>query len=385
MNIISLLIFIFILFMLVIIHEAGHFIFAKIMKMRVDEFAFGFPPRLFSKKIGETKYSFNLIPLGGYVKIFGENGIDDSENTKREDRQDRRDMHRSFESKGFWAKLIVLSGGVLFNFIACILLLTLSFLFSKQISLSEDEAAKIALDQRSLIVTSVDIKSNLKSQNINVEDKIISISSNGQTLTGVALTKTSFTDLIQKNTDELMEVKLLDNKTNKEKIVSAVPQAGIVDGKKVLGLSVLDVAYTKLGFLEAIQKAYSFTMYQTKFIFTELYKLIINSFNGTANIKDSLAGPIGLASATRDIGERSVSTVLAFAAMLSLSLAIFNILPIPALDGGRILFIFVDELSKKILKKKIPHTAEKLFHTSGFILLMILFVFVTYSDIAKLF
>ena len=121
MSIASLLIFIGILFLLVIIHELGHFLFAKWVGMRVDEFAFGFPPRLWSKKIGETNYAFNLLPLGGYVKIFGEQGLDE-ENQK--DSKNVKDLERSFDNKGILARLFVLSGGVIFNWGACVILIT---------------------------------------------------------------------------------------------------------------------------------------------------------------------------------------------------------------------------------------------------------------------
>jgi regulator of sigma E protease len=384
MNIISLLIFFAILFVLVIVHEAGHFIFAKLMKMRVDEFAFGFPPKIFSFKRGETKYSFNLIPLGGFVKIHGENNLDDASISEEQKDQNKKDEKRSFDSKSSHARIFVLLGGVIFNVIATAIFFSTSYFIGEQAAISTEEAKAISSESRSVVINSVSEESNLYKQGLRKEDKIISVNTKEKTLSGDALYAASITELSTSNTGELIYIKYISKENGDTKDISAIPQAGIVEGKKVLGLSLVDVSYVKLTAGQALEKGVKDTYNYTALIFTELGKLVYGSIFGKANVQDSLSGPIGLAVATKDISEKNLATILFFAGILSLSLAVFNILPIPALDGGRILFVLLEAPSKWIFKKKISKTIEQTFHSFGFLFLIGLMIYVSYFDVIKL-
>jgi regulator of sigma E protease len=380
----SLVIFFFILFTLVIVHEAGHFIFAKLMKMRVDEFAFGFPPKLFSFTRGETKYSFNLIPLGGYVKIFGENTLEDDNLNLKQKEQNKKDKNRSFESKSASARIFVLLGGVIFNILATIIFFAISYMIGSQASIDTEQAKSISPDKRQVIVQSISPDSNLYKQGMRSGDSIVSVGADGFVLSQDGLYAESITELSKNNQNSIISINYITKETGKVSEVGAIPQAGIVEGKKVLGLALADIAYQKLNFTDAITRGASDTYKYIVLIFKELGKLIYGSIFGSDKIEDALAGPVGLAASTKDIASRDMAAILTFAGALSLSLAVFNILPIPALDGGRILFVLFEWPTKLIFKRKISKNIEQAFHALGFAFLIGLMVYITYFDILKL-
>jgi regulator of sigma E protease len=380
MSIASLLIFLGILFALVIIHELGHFVFAKLVGMRVDEFAFGFPPRLWSKKVGETRYIFNALPLGGYVKIFGEQGL--SEEEKDLDKN-RSDIKRSFENKSVPARLFVLAGGVIFNILACVVLLAVGLMMDSRVGLSQEEVAKTPFAERELTVVSVHPESNLHKQGLREGAQVFALSSANTSLSGEALQSASAVAFIQQHPSELLNITVKDG--DKQVVYAAVPQAGLVEGKKVLGIGLSDTGYVKYGFVEAFQKAESETVEYTKIFLSSFVGLVKGIFDKDVKVTDQLAGPVGMAVATKDISNRDISQIIFFAAMISLSLAVFNILPIPALDGGRILFVLAEVPLGLIWKKKLPKNIEQTTHALGFMFLIGLMIFVTYFDILKIF
>ncbi len=377
MTISSLIIFFLILFMLVVVHEFGHFIFAKWMKMRVDEFAFGFPPKLYSKKIGETVYSFNMIPLGGYVKIYGENGLDEEELKK----VSKDESDKTFSSKSVWARLLVLCGGVMFNLLAAIILFTIVFINGSYEGLSSEQVKITPANKRELVINSINPKSQLARQNINPGASIVSFSSDKNILEGENLSASTASQFVQDNNNSNIEIKYIDKITKQVGAISALAIPGIVDGKKVLGVSFADVAFKKYPLHLAIIEAVKNTYYQTVFIFSSLITLVHDLIYKNAKLEDSVSGPVGLAILTAKISTQGLEQILGFAAMLSISLAVFNILPIPALDGGRVVFVLIEAITKRKVSVKV----EQIFHTTGFLLLMALMLFVTYFDIAKAF
>jgi regulator of sigma E protease len=381
MSIASLLIFVGILFSLVIIHELGHFLFAKLMKMRVDEFAFGFPPRLWTRQIGETRYSLNLLPIGGYVKIFGEQGLEESEEKKLEN---QKDLHRSFDQKSILARLLVLAGGVLFNLIACVLLLSVSYMLGSKVALTPQEVASTPKEERQLTIVSVHKESNLYAQGVREGDVLLNIRTQYDFLRNEEVNSSSAIEFIKHNESELLNLEI-QKSTGQVVTYSAVPQAGLLEGKKILGIGLADLSNKKLGIGEAIQRAAVDTFEYTKLFLGSFIHLIKGAFTKGENITNSLSGPVGMAVATKDIAEKDLSYIAFFAAMISLSLAVFNILPIPALDGGRILFVLSEIPAKLIWKRKLPKSIEQITHALGFLFLIGLMIFVTYFDILKLF
>lgn len=374
MTISSLIIFLGILFLLVVIHELGHFLFAKYFKMRVDEFAFGFPPTLLSKKFGETLYSLNLIPLGGYVKIFGENGLTEEE-IKNLNEIEKKQL---FGSKPWWQRIIVLCGGVLFNIIGALILFTFVFMIGSNVYLDQDEVKATSASERNLEVIEINSKSPLTATPIVLGDKIIGMRANGEFLEKENLSSFTAAEFIQTHNNSQIEI-TYQNKLQEIITISVIPKAGIVEDKKILGAKFADTAFKKYSFIEAIPHAIQTTAYQLQYIFTSLWQLISDLIFKDAKVEDNLSGPIGLAVMTTKVSSEGLDKILAFAAMLSLSLAVFNILPIPALDGGRIVFIAYEV----IRGKKTKASTEQLFHGLGFLALLILMIFVSYFDIVK--
>jgi regulator of sigma E protease len=342
--------------------------------MRVDEFAFGFPPALFRRKYGETVYSINLIPLGGYVKIFGENGLDGSEVAKLSDHEKKG----LFSNKIWWQKIVVLAGGVMFNILAAVILFAFAFMQGTNIYLEEDEISSTPANARQMILVDMADKSAFLGSGISLGDKIVEIHADGEVLTGEDLSSYSATSFVQAHNNSQIQVSFIDSKGN-FKQVTVVPKAGIVDGKKVLGAKFADQTFKKYGFFESIQEGSNVAVDQLKYIFTSLIGLVHDMIYKDAKVEDSISGPIGLAVMTTKVSEKGISQILIFAAMLSLSLAVFNILPIPALDGGRIVFVLLEVA----IRKKIKASYEQLFHGLGFLALLCLMVFVTYFDIVK--
>jgi regulator of sigma E protease len=374
MTIQSIITFIGILFLLVTVHEFGHFILAKLFKMRVDEFAFGFPPRLLSKKKGETTYSINLIPLGGYVKIFGENGLDEEELKKLSD----HDRKRLFGNKPAWQRILVLCGGVAFNIVCAAILFTVAYMYGSNIFIEQKDLANYPASERKLLLVDINPKSSLTSSSISVGDSITSLSAEGETLTGDNLSSYSTSDFIQRHVNSQIFINFLKSDGEMGQVI-AIAKPGIVDGKKILGAKFADTTYKKYSFGEAIIAGIDSTYEQVTYIFVSLGTLVHDMIYKGAKVEDNLSGPIGLAVMTSKVSKQGMDEILNFAGLLSLSLAVFNILPIPALDGGRIVFV----LYEVFRRKKVNATTEQLFHGIGFLALLCLMVFVTYFDIVK--
>jgi regulator of sigma E protease len=372
----SLVIFFAILFVLVTIHEFGHFIFAKFFKMRVDEFAFGFPPSLFSKKVGETKYSFNLIPLGGYVKIFGENGLTEEERKNLTPHE----VKQLFGSKSILARLLVLSGGVIFNILGAVVLFALAFSYGTKVAISEEDLLNFS-GEKQVLLTGMDPKSSLVGTMAELGDEVVAISANGNELSLLKdkniFNRVSIREFIQNN--ENSELTLTFKNGENLKTVVAYARPGIIEGKKILGVEFTDLGFKKENFFQAIPEATFTTYEQIKLILVSLYDLVKNLIFGEAKVSENLSGPIGLAMLTSKVSERGLDQIYTFAAMISLSLAVFNFLPIPALDGGRIVFVLIEAITRRKVKVEV----EQIIHSLGFLLLLLLMVFVSYYDLVK--
>ena len=380
MTITSLIIFFAILFFLVVIHEAGHFLMAKWCKMRVDEFAFGFPPSLFSKKIGETLYSFNLIPLGGYVKIFGENGLSKEDLEKLPEHEQKQ----LFGNKKISSRLLVLVGGVLFNIIGAYLLFTISLFSGTKMFVTPEEITADDLMNKKLLLVDVKEKSPLVDTGLQRGMEILGASVEKDkviwSLNKQEINSKTLSEFIQKYNDSQITLNYLNNE-NIEGEVMVIPKAGIVEGKKVIGASFANQVARNYSLPGAMVDAAKITFGQLTIIFVSLFELVKNLIFTDTKVEDNLAGPIGLAMMTSKVSERGFAEILSFAAMLSLSLAAFNILPIPALDGGRIVFVLLEA----VRRKKVKAETEKLVHGRGFALLLLLMLFVSYFDIVKAF
>tara|TARA_B100000508_G_scaffold38018_2_gene29799 strand:+ start:12718 stop:13812 length:1095 start_codon:yes stop_codon:yes gene_type:complete len=363
----TILIFFAVLFVLILVHEWGHFIVAKKTGMRVDEFGIGFPPRLLTKKIGETEYTLNAIPIGGFVRILGENGTFDGEELSEEDKK------RTFDARPKWAQALVLIAGVTMNFLFAWFLFTLTFMIGVPTPVEEVDAT----DQAELYVAGVlpDAPASVLPVGSVVEEIRY-----GDTVV-VSPTPSEFSGAVEMSNDSGVSVTY--NRGDTRESVVLTPEAGLLEQdpeRRAVGVSLVLVDEERYPIHEALWNSLGVTWERTVFIATSLWGLIRDAFIGQPDLS-AVAGPVGIVGLVGDAASDGIVALLAFTAMISLSLAVFNLLPFPALDGGRLVFVAIEAITRK----KIPPEWAGRVNLVGFALLMLLMIAVTYNDITRLF
>lgn len=363
----NIIIFIIILLVLVVSHEFGHFIIAKKSGIRVDEFSFGFPPKLFGKKIGETSYNFNLLPLGGYVKIFGENGDEDSMNSP--------ESSRSFVNKPKYIQAAVLFGGVAMNFLVAWILLSVGFLSGLPSSVGTEPSGSV-INNQALTITGVSKNSPAEISGLKVGDKILSLETDIDKLENPNID--NLREFIKNHNNESIKVSYVRGQVEEETIVT--PIINLKDGSNpAIGISMDMIGKLKLPFHKAIWEGLKLTYSITIATFVGFYNLIAGAISGHGDIS-AVTGPIGIVNVVGDAAEFGFIYLLSFTALISINLAVINLIPFPALDGGRLLFLLIEKIKGSRIKPKIANTVNVV----GFGLLMLLMVFITYHDITKL-
>ena len=358
---ITFLIFIAVIGVLVLVHEWGHFVMARRAGMKVEEFGFGFPPRLFGIKKGETIYSINAIPFGGFVKILGEDG-------------DSRDNPRSFGAKSISARLKVVVAGVVMNFLFAVLLLILGNFFGLRIGLFDDELTSQARDKKIQIIQIV-AGSPAEKAGLSVLDEIVGFEQNG------ILIETYTTEEVQAFTSEhkgetvIMVVR--DGEISKKEIETRLNPP---PGEGSMGIVMALTGVVSYPWYEAIWRgAYdgAIIAYNTAYTYGLLFKTLF----ADGKLIGEVSGPVGIAGITGQAARVGFSYLMQFVALISINLAILNIMPFPALDGGRAIFIIAEKFRGKQIDKKI----ESAVNGFGFALLLALMIYVTVKDILKFF
>ncbi len=367
MSISAVILFIIILLVLVIVHEFGHFIMAKLMKMRVDEFAFGFPPRIFAKKYGETTYAFNALPLGGYVSIWGENG---SEEDKAKD--GAKHHPRAFGNRPWWAQLLVLIAGVTMNMLLALFIFIGISYGTINIS-ADDEVFGSRIKNSKLMIADVSKESPAFKAGI-IPGSIIT----KMTSAGTVAPLTTATSLVayigaHQNSPFFISYTSPDGQLKTTNIAAVY---GIVPDKKALGISIEQIGTVDTTFLEAIKLGYGKTVTITLLTLEGLTAIVTSLFEGK-EVLSSLSGPVGIAKIVGQTSEYGVSAILTLVAVLSINLAIFNILPLPALDGGRMVVVVIEST----IRRKIPYRYYSWVNVAGFFALILLLIVVTINDI----
>lgn len=367
MSISSILLFILILLILVIVHEFGHFFVAKLTNMRVDEFAFGFPPRIYSKKKGETTYSINSLPLGGYVSIWGENG------SEEDNAHDGAKNHpRAFSNRPWWAQLLVLVAGVTMNMLlAWFIFVGISF---GEVRMSaNDETYGHLVKNISLMVTDAAPDSPAYKAGIVPGSTLLKIESK-ESVANLNST-TSLVEFISLHQNDPLHISY---KRPDEIVASTTIAAvyGIIPDKKAIGISAESVGTLNTTVIQAVKIGTGRMVYITSMTLEGLSSLVTSIFNGKSVI-ESLSGPVGIAKIVNQTSTYGYSAVLTLVAILSINLAIFNILPLPALDGGRMIVVIIETVTKK----RVPFKYYSWVNMLGFSLLMLLLVVVTVHDI----
>ncbi len=363
----NIIIFFVILLVLVLVHEFGHFYSAKKFGIRVDEFGFGFPPKIWGIKKGETEYTFNLLPFGGFVKIFGENP--DDENTNGPDRD------RSFVHKAKWKQAIVLFAGVFANFILAWILISFGFLSGFPTSVGS-EPKGYTLQNVHLVVVSVSPKSPAEQAGLKSGDKIVSIKSGADMV--VEITPDSLKSFVLSHGNKEIDFGYIRAVKDGEIVTKIIPAN--IGNRPAIGISMDLIGTAKLPIFLSFWEGLKLTLSVTKNTALGLYTMIKDGIMGRGSMAN-VAGPVGMVGIVGDAYKLGFSYILSFMALISINLAIINLLPFPALDGGRLFFLLIEKIKGSRINPKVANTVNLI----GFAILIGLMLLVTYHDIAKLF
>ncbi|MEX2514840.1 MAG: M50 family metallopeptidase [Candidatus Paceibacterota bacterium] len=370
----TILIFIAVLAVLVFVHELGHFSVAKWFGMRVDEFGIGFPPRAAAHKPegSETTYSLNWLPLGGFVKIFGENGAE-------EDDPDHPHFGRSFGDKPWYAQIAVLVAGVAMNMLLAWVLFSLSFMFGTLAAPDADDPDRVT--DVGIIVTQVLPDSPADEAGIVPGDKITDFRLADSTSTATVTADVLQQTVLQASSSAVV----LELERSTEGVVATstatVTPTVLDSGNTQIGIAMAEAGILKLGFFPALAEGYRSTVSLTEQTYTGFKNLVMDAISGGGESLKQVAGPVGIAGLVGDAADRGLAPLLSFMALISINLAILNLLPFPALDGGRIVFVLIETVTQR----KIPANVAGIINGIGMLLLLLLMVLVTYQDIVRLF
>jgi len=373
----SVIIFLIILLVLVLVHEAGHFFSAKFFGIRVDEFGFGFPPKLFGWKRGETEYTFNLFPIGGFVRIFGETPDEESINGP--------DSGRSFVNKAKWKQAIVLFAGVVMNFLLAWVLFSFGLMSGFPSSVGNNLSG-YELEDVNLVVLSVAPDSPANNSGLKPGDAIVSVASPsieigeaGDNLTEI--NPNSLKNFVVSHPDKEIEIGYIRGKnTGNISFTKMTPIPSVIDGKPVIGISMDQIGMAKLPLFRAISEGMKLTLTLTKDTALGLYGLIVEAIKGHGSFA-TVTGPVGMVKIVGEAYDYGFAYLLSFAAIVSINLAIINLIPFPALDGGRLFFLLIEKIKGSPIKPKVANMANMV----GFCILILLMLLVTYHDVVRLF
>lgn len=330
---------IFVFGVIVFIHEFGHFITAKASGMRVDEFAIGFGPALVKKQKGETLYSIRAIPLGGYNKIAGmmpDEELDD----------------RSFLNKPVWKRFIVIFAGAFFNFLLAIVIFFGVFVtYGQQTPSNEPVIGRIVSDSPAIAA------------HLKVNDRITSIN-------GKAITQWSDITTYLKGNENTVVTMMID-RGGETKEVSVIPTES--SGRAIIGINP-QINSTPYSIGEAAERSVTATIAILQEMVRTLWLMI------TGQMAAQVSGPIGVAQAAGEMAQFGFVYLLNFTAILSLNLGVINLLPVPALDGGHLILLIIEGITRR----RMPPKALQYIQMTGVILLIALFIYATTHDISRL-
>lgn len=352
---ITTLIFLAVLSVLVLVHEFGHFWTAKKMGMKVEEFGIGFPPRAWSVKKKDTVYSINWLPLGGFVKIKGEDG------------QNRNDPD-SFAAKKPWQKFIVLAAGVAMNFILAAAILSVGYIIGLPQAIDGLDQGMVR--DRKVQLIQILPESPAQRAGLQIGDAVKTF--NGEEI----LTVERLISLANKSVGQTAVLEIVrDGKIMEKEIpVELMPQTG----KGGIGVALIGTGIVSYPFHSAIWHGFKSTALLTGQVINGFYQMLKSIAIGQgAGVE--VSGPVGIAVLTGEVSRLGFVYLLQFAALLSINLAVINFLPFPALDGGRAIFVLIEKIRRKQIDQKI----EGVVHALGFSLLMILIIIVTFKDILR--
>lgn len=348
------------LLLLIVVHEFGHFIVAKRSGARVEEFGIGFPPRIFGLRFGETLYSVNLLPLGGFVKIFGEEG------------EHARDP-RSFASRPLGTRALVIVAGVVMNILLAFVLYAAGHTLGLPTIIESDTIASRA-ENVQIQITSVAGDSPAADSGMRLGDAITNIYVGDEVFAIMAIDDVQ--QIILDNTGSEIRVEVLRGTEPISFILT--PRENPPAGEGAIGVAMVRVGTISYPWYEAIWRGAETTYRTLGAIFSAFGGIIVDLVK-TGTLTADVSGPVGIAVFASQISELGFIYILQLAALLSLNLAIINIIPFPALDGGRLLFLAIEFIKGSPVNKRV----EQFAHTAGFALLILLMIAITIRDVGR--
>lgn len=343
---------------LILVHEWGHFYSARKLGVKVEEFGFGFPPRLFSLVWRGVRYSLNLLPFGGFVKIFGEHGEGDNDKT-------------SFAGRPGWQRILILAAGVLMNFaLAWFLFSANSFIGIPQ-AVEGREAEGIPVS-----IIAVSPNSPAEQTGLKLGDRILEMRSQETSLR--IETEDDVRSFIDAYLGEEITLIIGRGRLGEEiKEIIAKPRINPPPGEGSLGIAMARLTVVRAAWYWAPIEGFVMLGRSTGAIAEGLWTLLSQFLAGEGR-NVPVTGPVGIYFYANDVRSLGLSYFLQFIGILSVNLGILNILPIPALDGGRVLFVLIE----KIKGTRVSPKLENMVHAVGFAALVLLMILVTYKDIA---
>lgn len=362
----TIIIFILVLVALIVVHEFGHFVAAKLSGMRVDEFGIGYPPKAWGKKIGETEYTLNWLPFGGFVKIFGE-----------DPEPGEVAVARSFTSKPRILQALVLVAGIAMNLFFAYLLITATLAMGTTRALTEQEALQSPDAQ--LAIASVVDGSPADEAGLTAGDYILETRSAGGSYAGPE--PRLFMALVGEN-ETGIPVMLTVKSGDETREVTVTPEAGVIPSepeRAALGIGLSAVGTLSTPWYEAPIEGAILTWELTKQTAIALVHFFGSIFTFSADLSQ-VAGPVGIAGAVGTASDNGLAALMTITALISINLALINLLPIPALDGGRLLFVIIEAITRRPIKPSFANAVNGI----GFVLLVALMLVITASDIFKI-
>jgi len=352
----SIIAFIIVLSILILVHEFGHFIAAKRAGVWVEEFGLGLPPRVIGKKIGGTIYSLNYLPFGGFVKLHGENG-----------EGGLKKPTKAFVNKSKGVKLVILLGGVIMNFLLAVVAFGIVY-----------SVSGIPREGKDLKIVDISSGSPAQSAGLLVGDVIKKVG--GKDITN----SKEFISLMEEKRGQKTTLEIeRDNLGNKElKQLSITPRENPPENEGPIGVAIsnFQIYFPPIwqrpfyGFYYGFKDA----LFWGKQVGGGLISLVTGAFKG--QVPEDLTGPVGIYALTAEISRAGILALVHFVGVLSVNLAILNILPFPALDGGRLLFVVIEI----VIRKKVTPKLEAAIHTVGMAILMVLIFALTIRDVQRL-
>lgn len=366
--------FLLVLSVLILIHEAGHYFAARMFKVKAEEFGYGLPPRAigFVREDGKWKrvkrgdqasykntiWSINWLPIGGFVRIKGEEG----------ENRDTDALH----TKPVWQRFVIISAGVVMNWLLAAVLLSIGFMIGIPAVL-DNLPAGASIDKREVLIVDTLPGSAAAEGGVQAMDAIVRIGD------ATPVTVNQAQEMIAAHGTSTMAMTV--HRSGEDVVLNLAPAYIDSMSKVALGVSLVDSGVVRYPIHLALVNGVRITGEYTKQVVMSFAGLFHDLFRGGGQTVESVSGPVGIAVLAGKVAEQGILPLLQFAAILSINLAVLNFLPIPALDGGRAVFLIVEAIRRKPVKRDV----EAIIHNVAFLLLIALVILITVRDVTRMF